>query len=185
LIHDLELLDALSNLPVSNYEGRVFRVTTRLGDPVAFSQSGGRWAIDAEKEGGCPILYTSKTKEGAIAEVASCLNLLTPVPRRSLKLNQIEVSLDKTLQRTVADFPNLGIDREQYVRRNYSQTQKVGAAINLLELDGLIAPSARWQCDNLMIYGHRHGIDEKLEIVDEQEIPYAEWIEFADSGQWF
>lgn len=183
MIHDPELLDALSGLPVTEFEGRVFRVTGRLADPIAFSQSGGRWAMDTDKEGGCPILYTSTTREGAIAEVASYLGLLTPVPRKPLKLNEVEVSLDKTLRLAVADFASLGIDANIFGERNYGQTQKVGAAINFLELDGLIAPSARWACDNLMIYGDNHSMEKKLEIIEHRELPYAEWSIYAESDQ--
>jgi hypothetical protein len=43
----------------------------------------------------------------------------------------------------------------RYGERDYALTQSIGAALAFLGLDGLIAliaPSARWQCDNLMIY---------------------------------
>lgn len=181
MIHDPELLDALSNLPVTDFEGPVFRVTGRFADPIAFSQSGGRWAMDTDKEGGCPILYTSTMREGAIAEVASYLGLLTPVPQKPLKLHELEVSLDKTLRLAVADFSSLGIDGNLYGERNYQQTQLVGAAVNFLELDGLIAPSARWDCANLMIYGDNHSMDKKLEVIASKELPFSEWSRFVDS----
>lgn len=183
MIHDPELLDALSGLPVTEYEGRVFRVTSKLADPIAFSQSGGRWAMDTDKEGGCPILYTSTMREGAIAEVASYFGLLTPVPQKSLKLNTLQVSLDKTLRLAVADFQSLGMDESIYGERNYARTQRVGAAINFLELDGLIAPSARWNCENLMIYGDNHSMEKQLEIVESSELPYAEWSKYLDGDQ--
>lgn len=179
MIHDPELLDALSVLPVTEFEGRVFRVTGDLADPIAFSQSGGRWAMDTDKEGGCPILYTSTVEEGAIAEVASYLVLLTPTPRKSLKLNTLDVSLDKTLKLAIVNFASLGIEGNLYAERNYAQTQRVGAAVNFLELDGLIAPSARWKCDNLMIYGDNHGLEKKLEVVESSELPFTKWSQYT------
>jgi len=98
LIHDPDLLDALSVLPVTEFDGQIYRVTSKLADPIAFSQSGGRWAMDTDKEGGCQILYTSTEREGAISEVASYLGLMTPIPKKPLKLNKLEISLDKTLR---------------------------------------------------------------------------------------
>ena len=178
MIHDTDLLETLSRLPVSEFEGSVYRVTGQLADPIAFSQSGGRWAMDTDKEGGCQILYTSLLREGAIAEVASYLGLLTPVPKKALRMHRLEVALDKTLRLAVADFSALGIDQNWYGERNYTQTQRVGAAINFLELDGLIAPSARWNCDNLMIYGDNHGVDKKLEVIESVPLPFVEWSEY-------
>jgi len=183
LIHDPLLLDALSSLPVTEFEGRVFRVTGNQADPVAFSQSGGRWAMDTDKEGGCPILYTSTKREGAVAEVASYLALLTPIPQKPLKMNELEVSLDKTLRLAVTDFASVGIEGTTYDVRNYLQTQRVGAAINFLELDGLIAPSARWNCDNLMIYGDNHSMEKQLEVIGSSALPFDEWISYAEGDQ--
>jgi hypothetical protein len=172
-------LEALSSLPVAEFEGSVFRVTGMQADPIAFSQSGGRWAMDTDKEGGCPILYTSTRREGAIAEVASYLALLTPVPQKPLKVHELDVSLDRTLRLAIADFGALGIIEDEYAQRNYTNTQRVGAAVNFLELDGLIAPSARWDCSNLMIYGDNHKLDKKLDVIQSSDLPYAEWKCFA------
>lgn len=183
MIHDPELLDALSSLPVTDFGDKVFRVTGMLADPVAFSQSGGRWAMDTDREGGCPVLYTSTTRDGAIAEVASYLGLLTPVPRKPLRLHRLDVSLGKTLRLAVADFASLGIDHNSYSGRNYVQTQRIGAAINFLELDGLIAPSARWDCDNLMIYGNNHGMDKKLEVLESRDLLFTEWHRYFQDDQ--
>lgn len=180
MIHDPALLDALSNLPVEEFEGRVFRTTGGLADPVAFSQNGGRWAMISDQEGGCPILYTSTTSEGAIAEVAAYLGLLTPIPRKDLKIHELAVSLDKTLRVAVTDFARLGIDSDRYGERNYAQTQKVGAAINFLELDGLIAPSARGNCNNVMIFGDNHGLDKRLEIINSRVVLVEDWHRYAE-----
>lgn len=109
------------------------------------------------------------------------MGLLTPVPQKSLKLNELDVSLDKTLRLAVSDFSSLGIDGNMYGERNYEQTQRVGAAVNFLELDGLIAPSARWECDNLIIYGDNHSMDKKLEAIKSAELPFAEWSRYVDN----
>lgn len=182
MIHDPELIDHIQRLPTVTFDDPVFRATGMNADPTAFSSTGGRWAAPEIEEGGFSILYTSLEAKGAIAEVASYLALLTPVPRKPLKLHTLDVSVEKALKVAVTDFEALGINTDTYERRNYEGTQRVGAAINFLELDGLIAPSARWECDNLMIFANRHSIDAKLAISDSEPIPFEEWIKLAGTG---
>ena len=181
MIHDPELIDQIEKLPTTRFDGAVFRATGMKADPTAFSASGGRWAAPEIEEGGFSILYTSLEAQGAIAEVASYLALLTPVPRKPLRLHRLDVSVEKALKIVVGDFDALGIDTRTYKQRNYDRTQRVGAAINFLELDGLLAPSARWECDNLMIFASRHSMDSKLVISDSEDITFAEWIKLAQS----
>ena len=50
----------------------------------------------------------------------------------------------------------------RYGERDYAQTQNIGAAIAFLGLDGLITPSARWSCNNLMIFQTNHQPNERL-----------------------
>ena len=61
--------------------------------------------------------------------------------------------------------------------RDYAQTQKIGAALAFLGLDGLIAPSARWSCDNLMIFTDNHALSERLEPIADEEIEWREWAQ--------
>ena len=90
------------------------------------------------------------------------------------------MSLDRTLRLAVADFAGLGINEGEYGARNYERTQRVGAAVNFLELDGLFAPSARWKCANLMIYGDNHKLEKKLEVIQSIDLTYDEWKTFAE-----
>ncbi len=179
MIHDPDLIDQIQKLPVTSFDNTVFRATGVNADPTAFSTNGGRWAAPEVEEGGFSILYTSLEAKGAIAEVASYLALLTPVPRKPLKLHSLDVSVDRALKIAEADFEALGIESEFYEQRNYEQTQRVGAAVNFLELDGLFAPSARWQCANLMIFENRHSLDSKLVVSDSMEVPFDEWLALA------
>ena len=175
MIHDPDLIDQIQKLPTESFDDLVYRATGMNADPTAPSTTGGRWAAPDISEGGFSILYTSLVREGAIAEVASYLKLLTPVPRKSLKLHTLGVSVEKALRVAVTDFEALGIDPRIYDQRNYARTQLVGAAINFLELDGLIAPSARWKCDNLMIFSNNHSLDETLAAKASEEIRFEEW----------
>jgi len=181
MIHSLELIEQIEKLPQTSYDGDVFRTTGLKSDPTASSPSGGRWAIPEHKPGGFSILYTSTERNGAIAEVASYLGLLTPIPQKTLRVHTINVSVKKALRLAIGDLRSVGIDPSRYTERDYEQTQLVGAAMNFLGFDGLLAPSARWACDNLMIFSNNHSIDEQLTVSSFEDVQYDEWREFADS----
>jgi hypothetical protein len=70
----------------------------------------------------------------------------------------------------------LGVDFRRYGDRDYALTQNIGAALAFLGLDGLIAPSARWTCDNLMIYQSNHlSLTERLEVIDDETVDWGAW----------
>jgi hypothetical protein len=181
MIHDQGLVDHLSALPVERFEGDVFRATGVSADPLAFSFNGGRWAPAARDGVDVPILYTSLERDGALAEVSSYLALLTPLPTsRPLKVSRLGVSTSKTLHLVRSDLEGLGVDLARYGERDYNRTQSIGAALAFLEIDGLIAPSARWACDNLMIYQINHSLRERLEVLAEENVDWGRWA--RDNG---
>lgn len=102
--------------------------------------------------------------------------MLTPVPGpRPVKVTRLAVSTSRTLRLARADLQELGVELQSYGERDYSPTQKIGAALAFLELDGLIAPSARWPCDNLMIFAENHAISERFDILDSKEVEWRAW----------
>ena len=60
------------------------------------------------------------------------------------------------------------------------RTQEIGTAVELLGCDGLVAPSARWNCDNLMLFPERMGSDATLELVYSETVDWIAWGK--DSG---
>ena len=176
MIHDQSLVDQLSALAVEPFKGEVFRATGISADPLAFSVNGGRWAPAARDGADVPVLYTSKTRDGALAEIVSYLTLLTPLPTsRPLKVSRLGVSTTKTLRLARVGLEALGVDMGRYGERDYGRTQVIGAALAFLGIDGLIAPSARWDCDNLMIFQTNHLLTERLEIVGKETVDWAKW----------
>lgn len=175
MIHDQGLVDQLSSLAVERFDGEVFRATGVSADPLAFSFNGGRWAPSAQDGIDVPVLYTSMERDGALAEVVSYLTLLTPLPSKPLKVAQLGVSTMKTLHLARLSLEGLGVVMACYGDRDYYQTQRIGAALAFLGLDGLIAPSARWRCENLMIYQTNHLLTERLEVLGEEQIDWRVW----------
>ena len=178
MIHDQDLVDRLSENRPERFEGDVFRATRVGADPTAPSTSGGRWAPPSQGDPGVYVLYTSLERDGAIAEVASFLAELTPVPGpRPIEVTRLAVSMARTMRFARAQLPALGVDLARYGERDYIQTQKIGAALAFLGFDGLIAPSARWSCDNLMIFIDNHALSERLEPVSDEEIEWRAWAQ--------
>ncbi|MGI0134663.1 MAG: RES family NAD+ phosphorylase, partial [Candidatus Micrarchaeaceae archaeon] len=121
-------------------------------------------------------LYTSLERNGALAEVVAYLTMLTPLPlSRPLKVSRLGVSTAKTLHLARVSLERLGVEMARYGERDYARTQSIGAALAFLGMDGLIAPSARWQCDNLMIYQTNHPLDERLELIEEEHVDWGAW----------
>jgi hypothetical protein len=174
--YDPNLANRLSALRAEAFAGEVFRATRQNADATAPSFYGGRWAWPQNGNPGANVLYTSMERDGALAEVASFLAELTPVPGpRELKVTRIAVSASKALHLIRTDLISLGVDMDRYGTRDYSRTQEIGSTLAWLGLDGLIAPSARWSCDNLMIFTDNHAQNERLEPVDEELIEWRSW----------
>ena len=178
MIHDPDLLDRLSAFGSERFEGEAFRATRTNADPVAASISGGRWAPPPDGNTGHSVLYISLERDGALAEVASFLAQLTPIPGpRPIKVTRLAVATARMIRLVRADLGGLGVDLARFGERDYDRTQKIGAALVFLGFDGLIAPSARWSCDNLMIFGDNHALTEKLEAVDEELVEWRAWAQ--------
>lgn len=172
MIHDPELVDRLSTFPPVVFDGEVFRATRKNLEPLTPSVSGGRWA----PKGGVSVLYTSREKDGAMAELASHWLQFSPFPSRPASLHRISLSTQKSLRLLRSDLETLGVDWERYSEMNYERTQQIGAAVAFLECDGLIAPSARWNCENLMLFSEHHRVDRNsLKILHTEEVDWLAW----------
>lgn len=175
MIYNQDLIDRIAELPITQFNGTVFRVTGKSGNPLHASTSGGRWAPVSTGEFSVPVLYTSVTRDGAIAEVVSYLTQLSPLPSKRLFVHQIHVSTQKVMTVTIDELAKLGITSSAYAQRNYAGTQELGAILNFLEFDALISPSVRWDCQNLTIFGNNHSIDNDLEILETEEFDWRQW----------
>ena len=122
------------------------------------------------------VLYLSLDWDGAVAEVASFLADQTPPPREQpIKVSRIGVTSSRTITLIKADTSVLGVDPARYGERDYRRTQEIGAALIFLGVDGLLAPSARWSCQNLMLFSQNHALNERLEVIESEEIAWRAW----------
>lgn len=169
--HDALLRATLGRQPTTTFSGDVFRATIPGYDPLAASTRGGRWAT----HGGPSVLYTSLERDGALAEIAFHWSQLTPVPKRPVALHTLSVETTKTLRLIRADLASLGVEDSRYETVYYERTQEIGAAVAFLGCDGLIAPNARWPCENLMIYMDNVPLDRVFAVTHESSVNWIEW----------
>jgi hypothetical protein len=166
-VHDRAILDALEAILPEPFEGQVWRITRQQREALRGSNANGRWSMP----GGPDVLYTSLKREGALAEIGYRLSLEPIWPSRLRhEIHLIDVQIEKALRfADVTKLAPLGVDVAKYESFDYDATQAIAAAANFLELDGLIVPSARAECSNLVIFLDRaplHLEVKRTELVD-------------------
>lgn len=170
---DLQLLDAIDAFRREPLEAEVWRVVRDGRDPVLGGASFSRWC-----DGAFDVLYTSLDRDGAIAEIHALLSLQPVFPSKVRWFaHRLRISAPQTLR--LADLPSLarlGVDVERYEAREYSRTQPIAEAAYFLGFDGLVAPSARWSCLNLVLFTERLAPQQIAAIEgDEEPIDWDGW----------
>jgi hypothetical protein len=170
---DLELLDALDAFRREAQDIEVWRLVRAGRDPTLGSPSRSRWC-----NGAFDVLYTSLASDGAIAEIHALLSLQPVFPSKDRWFaNCLKILTVQTLR--LADLPtlaSLGVEVARYAARDYGRTQEIADAAFFLGYDGLIAPSARWTCLNLILFTDRVPPDQ-IEVVEVSNVPvsWEEW----------
>ncbi|PPD45192.1 MAG: hypothetical protein CTY15_05285 [Methylocystis sp.] len=167
---DLDLLDAVDAFKREPFAQPVWRVCREGRDPTLGAASQSRWC-----NGTFDILYTSLARDGALAEIHALLSLQPVFPSKlAAYAHRLAVDAKETLR--LADLPalaTLGVDTARYRERDYAQTQAIADAAYFLGFDGLIAPCARHECLNAMLFTDRLAPDAIL--VEETEAEPIDW----------
>ena len=154
---DNNLIDAIEAIDPVEYSGSVWRVVRKGRDPTQCSRSGGRW-----DDGTFDVLYTSETREGGIEEMRYHLLRGQPVIPSQVKyrLYEIELALDGSLNLLDIDaLGNIGLDISRFGQLSYQErameyprSQDIGEVAQFLDFDGLVVPSARYDCRNVVAF---------------------------------
>ena len=170
---DLGLLDAIDAFGREALDAEVWRVVRSGRDPALGGPSRSRWC-----NGSFDVLYTSFERDGAIAEINALLSLQPVFPSKDRwVVNKLKVSAAQTLR--LAELPalaRLNVDTARYRERDYRRTQEIADAAYFLGFDGLIAPSARWSCLNLVLFTDRIPPGQ-IEVVEAPDAP-VQWEEW-------
>jgi hypothetical protein len=179
-LRDPRLIDAIETYPHAPFKGTVWRVVREDRDPCQCSASGGRW-----DDGSFDVLYTSLERQGAIAEMYFHLLRGQPVFPSKVRysLHELKVGLSETLHLpALLDLAAVGLDIARYGQlsyiertQEYPRTQEIAEVAHFLDCDGLLAPSARWPCSNLILFCDRLA-PETIEVVkDHGIIDWTSW----------
>jgi RES domain-containing protein len=168
---DPALLDTLDAFKRIHYAGETWRAVRSGRDPIQGTPSGGRWDPAL-----FDVLYTSIAPEGAVAEVNFQLSRQPVFPSKvRYGIHRIRVRTAKTLKLPNLDaMVPLGVDPVRYREILYDPTQAIGDAAYFLGFDSIIAPNARWGCDNLILFTDQIAPAD-LKITESSQINWAEW----------
>lgn len=168
---DLTLLDALDALARVPFEGDVWRIVRQERDPLQGYPAAARW-----DPGSFDVLYTSLAREGALEEIHFHLSRQPVFPSKVQSiLHRIAVRTTKTLKLAdLAALQALGVAIETYGDLNYRRCQEIGDAAQFLGFDGMLAPSARWPCRNLILFTERLAPGD-LQVEASEPVDWAAW----------
>lgn len=177
---DPELLASLDALEGQSFRGDVWRVTWATRNPLAGNSGGGRWS----PEGQFDVLYTSLRQDGALAEAYHHLSRAPVMSSSHMLLNRLSVSLDYVLKLDVDRLIALGMQDPRASRPRDNLGQSIGEAAFMLDYQGLIVPSARWDCDNLMVFLDRRSFDisRHLALKHATDVNWPAWRERSNRG---
>lgn len=168
---DLKLLDILDAHPGAAFDGDVWRIVREERDVLEGYPAGARW-----DPGTFDVLYTSLECDGALAEAHFHLSRqpVFPSKMRSI-LHRIAVKTRRTLKLAdLAAVEALGVSQETYSSLSYMRTQEIGDAAAFLGFDGILAPSARWPCQNLVLFVDRLEPDD-LAVSESIAVDWGAW----------
>jgi hypothetical protein len=116
-------------------------------------------------------------REGALAEVGFRLSLEPVWPTKlEHQIHEISVHVQKAIHiADVEDLAPLGVDIGRYESFDYLATQAIAAAAHFLEFDGLLVPSARAPCSNLVLFLDRISGGAHLDVVQSTDVDWAAW----------
>jgi RES domain-containing protein len=168
---DLDLLDALDAHQGVSFQGEVWRIVREEREPLQGYPAQARW-----DPGTFDVLYTSLEREGALEEIHFHLSRQPVFPSKIRSvLHRISVSTQRTLRiADLAALKVLGVSPEIYGSLAYERTQEIGDAAAFLGFDGILAPSARWPCQNLVIFTERFTPTD-LSVVNSEPVDWADW----------
>ncbi len=171
-VHDDRLLDALDELEGQAFNGAIWRVAREGRPALDGSRGAGRWNPST-----LSVLYAAKEPNGAVAEIYFHLSRGQSVFPSKMRhtLFELKITTDRTLiLARMADLIALGVEAEKYSSILYSRTQEIADAATFMGFDGIVSPSARFACENLVLFLDNFNL-ENIELVSETPIDWADW----------
>lgn len=177
--HDDRLLDLIGALEGQEYRGPMWRVVRTGRDVLDGSRGAGRWNT-AEMS----VLYGAAEADGALAEINFHISRGQSVFPSRIRHDLFELEIVARDTLVLADMDQLrrlGVDDSRYRELLYDRTQEIGAAAEFLGFDGLIVPSARWDCRNIVLFLDTINLDD-IRSVSHQPVDWKSWRQANPRG---
>lgn len=170
-VHDRAILDALEAFETEAVEKKVWRVARRGRDSLRGAVANGRWNAVGEFE----VLYTSLKRDGALAEVGYRLSLEPVWPSKiQHQVHTLNIKASRVLRfESLSQLERLGVNTAKFESFEYTATHAIAAAAHFLEFDGLIVPSARFNCSNLVVFLDR--VQSLPQLINSEEVNWSAW----------
>lgn len=151
-VRDLRLLDAVDAFEREPFAAPVWRVVREGRDPTLGAPSLSRWC-----NGAFDVLYTSLERSGAVAEIHSLLSMQPVFPSKvRFHAHRLTVTAQRAIRfADLSTLATLGVEVHRYRERAYARTQAIADAAHFLGFDALVAPSARWECLDAILFTDR------------------------------
>jgi len=172
-IHARVLLDALEKLNAKPFKETVWRTTWQGRDPLVGNSGGGRW----DPLNSFEVLYASTQSNGSIAEVYYHLSQAPVFSSSTVLIHQLKVNIKKILHLDLKTLQKLGVADPTANRIDTVQTHAISSAAHFLEFHGLLVPSARWDCPNLVLFLDQIDINECITVGNNESINWPAWKE--------
>ena len=166
---DVRLIDALDGRTGMQLNEVVWRAAREGRNPTECGSAGGRWDDTT-----FDVLYTSRTREGALAEMSFHIRRGQPVApsRVRFSLHEVRVRLENALNLSGREaLEELGLDMTTYGQMSYvgrtaeyPRTQEIAEVAHFHGHDGLVVPSARSDATNVVVFCDRVSPDQ-LELL--------------------
>jgi hypothetical protein len=156
-----------------SFEGDVWRIVREEREPLLGYPAGDPGSFD--------VLYTSLEREGSLEEFNFHLSRQPVFPSKIRSvIHRISVRTQRTLRiANLAELRALGVTPETYGSLSYERTQEIGDAAAFLGFDGILAPSARWTCQNLILFTE-HFTPADLSVVSSEPVDWDDWRKRRD-----
>ena len=170
--HDVGLLDALADLPETDFDGEFWRVVHGARSPLDGSKGAGRWNL-RESE----VLYCALERDGALSEIHFHIARQQSVFPGRLRsaVHRLRARFGRVLDLSdMGLLQRLGVEPARYREILYAETQRIGEAVGFLGFDAMRVPNARHPSDNLVVFPANCGLD-AIEPVGADDIDWTEW----------
>ena len=169
---DDRLLDLVGAIEGQPFGGIMWRVVRKGRDALDGSRGSGRWNTSEMS-----VLYGAADPNGAIAEINFHLSVGQSVFPSKMRHDLFELTVRTQRTLVLADMEqlrHLGVEDSRYRELLYDRTQEIAAAAAFLGFDGLTAPSARWDCQNIVLFLDA-VTPEEIRTVSNAQINWQAW----------